>query len=187
LLPGSYQIKVLARDSETGRIGTYLGKFTIPNLDRETERVPITSVVLSSQRAPMAEALATAGSAKKAVVTQAVNPLVKDGRKLIPSVTRVFSSKAEMYVYLQAYEPEAVATPLPLLVYVTFFQGPNRVMETPAVEIKDGLNVKSHMSPIELAFPLSALRPGEYECEVNVLDPGGGKAAFWRAPVMVIP
>jgi hypothetical protein len=39
----------------------------------------------------------------------------------------------------------------------------------------------------ELAFPLANLRPGEYECEVNVLDPGGQKAAFWRAPVMVIP
>ncbi len=51
----------------------------------------------------MAEAIATVGNA----VTQAVNPLVQDGRKLIPSVTRVFSSKAEMYVYLPAYEPDA--------------------------------------------------------------------------------
>jgi hypothetical protein len=187
LLPGSYQVKVLARDSETGRIGTFLGTFTIPNLDRETQRVPITSVVLSSQRAPMAEAIATVGNAKKAAVTQAVNPLVQDGRKLIPSVTRVFSSKAEMYVYLQADEPDAPAVVQPLLVYVSFFRGPNRVMETPVMEIKEGLDPKSHMLPMELAFPLANLRPGEYECEVNVLDPAGRKAAFWRAPVMVIP
>ena len=105
MLPGAYQIKVLARDSETGRIGTYLGKFNIPNLNREQDRVPITSVVLSSQRAEMKDALATAGKPSKAAITQAVNPLVQDGAKLIPSVTRVFSSKANMYVYLQAYKP----------------------------------------------------------------------------------
>ena len=43
-------IKVLARDAETGRIGTYQAAFTIPNLNRELTRVPISSVVLSSQR-----------------------------------------------------------------------------------------------------------------------------------------
>jgi VWFA-related protein len=187
LLPGAYQIKVLARDSETGRIGTFLGKFAIPNLDRETQRLPITSVVLSSQRAPMADAIATAGNAKKAAITQAANPLVQDGQKLIPSVTRVFSSKSDMYVYLQAYEPDAAATAQPLLMYVTFFQGSTKVMETPAMEVTEGLNSKSHMLPLKLSFPLAKLRPGEYDCEVTVLDPAAQKAAFWQAPVMVIP
>jgi VWFA-related protein len=187
LLPGAYQIKVLARDSETGRIGTYLGKFAIPNLDRETQRLPITSVVLSSQRAPMADAIATAGNAKKAATTQAANPLVQDGQKLIPSVTRVFSSKSDMYVYLQAYEPGAVTTAQPLLIYVTFFQGSIKVMETPPVAVTEGLNLKSHMLPLKLSFPLGKLRPGEYDCEVTVLNPTAQKAAFWQAPVMVIP
>ena len=35
LLPGKYVIKLLARDAETGRIGTYQAAFTIPNLNRE--------------------------------------------------------------------------------------------------------------------------------------------------------
>ncbi len=187
LLPGAYQIKVLARDSETGRIGTYLGKFAIPNLDRETQRLPITSVVLSSQRASMAEAIATAGNAKKAAITQAANPLVQDGQKLIPSVTRVFSLKSDMYVYLQAYEPDATTTAQPLLIYVSFFQGSTKVMETPPMEVTAGLNPKSHMLPLKLSFPLGTLRPGEYDCEVTVLNPAGQKAAFWQAPIMVIP
>jgi VWFA-related protein len=50
LLPGSYTIKVLVRDNETGRIGTYQNKFTVPNLNKEAARIPISSVVLSSQR-----------------------------------------------------------------------------------------------------------------------------------------
>ena len=46
LLPGKYTIKVLARDDATGKIGTFQTTFVIPNLNKETKRVPISSVVL---------------------------------------------------------------------------------------------------------------------------------------------
>ena len=39
LLPGKYMIKFLARDDETGRIGTYETTFIIPNLNKEEKRV----------------------------------------------------------------------------------------------------------------------------------------------------
>ena len=195
LLPGPYKIKVLARDSETGRIGTYIGKFVIPNLLKEDQRVPITSVVLSSQRAVMREALATAGNAGKQAITQSVNPLVQDGQKLIPSVTRVFSNKGDMYVYLQAFEYELDAdgkkkgatAVQPLVAYVSFYKGSAKAMETPPVKVTEGLDPKSHMLPVKLSFSLAKLKPGEYNCQVTVLDPTGKKAAFWQAPVMVIP
>ena len=57
LLPGTYTLKMLARDNETGHIGTYQTTFVIPNLDRETKRLPTSSVVLSSQRVPPGDAL----------------------------------------------------------------------------------------------------------------------------------
>jgi hypothetical protein len=47
LLPGKYSIKFLARDDETGRIGTFQTTFVIPNLNKELKRVPISAVVLS--------------------------------------------------------------------------------------------------------------------------------------------
>jgi hypothetical protein len=134
----------------------------------------------------MKDAIATAGKPSKATITQAVNPLVQDGEKLIPSVTRVFSSKSSMYVYLQAYEPGAT-TAQPLVAYVSFFQGPVKVMETPLVMVTDGLDPKSHMLPVKLSFSLSKLKPGEYDCEVTVLDPTAQKVALWQAPIMVIP
>jgi hypothetical protein len=40
LLPGKYQIKFLARDDETGRIGTYQTTFVIPNLNKEDPARP---------------------------------------------------------------------------------------------------------------------------------------------------
>ncbi len=39
LLPGKYMIKFLARDDETGRIGTYQTTFVIPNLNKEDKRM----------------------------------------------------------------------------------------------------------------------------------------------------
>src|SRR6185436_2920494 len=47
---GKYVLKFLARDSFTGRIGTFQTNFVIPNLNREEKRIPISTVVLSSQR-----------------------------------------------------------------------------------------------------------------------------------------
>ncbi len=185
LLPGDYKLKVLARDSETGRIGTYMGAFHVPNLDKEEQRVPISSVILSSQREPMSAAIA-ADKGDKAAATQAANPLVQDGQKLIPSVTRVFHNSGDMFVYLQAYQ-KAATTAQPMVAYVSFYKGSAKVMETPPVKVADGLDPHSHMMPIKLSFSLAKLKPGEYNCQVTVLDPTGQKAAFWQAPVMMIP
>lgn len=182
LLPGSYTIKVLARDNETGRIGTYLSKFTIPNLNKETQRIPISSVVLSSQRVDLRDALFTAGKDKE----QIANPLVQDGRKLIPSVTRVFSRSREMHVYLQAYEPDA-QTVQPLVAFVTFYRGQAKAFETAPLPVTEGLNNKLKTMPLKFSIALGKLPPGRYACQVTVLDPNRQKAAFWRAPVMVAP
>jgi hypothetical protein len=60
-------------------------------------------------------------------------------------------------------------------------------MQTPPVKVTDGLDPKSHMLPVKLSFALAKLKPGEYNCQVTVLDPTAQKAAFWQAPIMVIP
>ena len=64
LLPGKYKIKLLARDAETGRIGTYETTFVIPNLNKEVKRIPVSSVVLSSQRVDLKEAIYNAFKTK---------------------------------------------------------------------------------------------------------------------------
>ena len=120
LLPGKYTIKILVRDAETGRIGTYQSAVVIPNLNKEEKRIAISSVVLSSQRQDMREAVFNAAKDKnKAEIQQSVNPLVQDGMKLIPSVTRVFTRGQDMYVYLQAYQ-QNVETAHPLIAFVSF-------------------------------------------------------------------
>jgi VWFA-related protein len=182
LLPGKYVIKLLARDDETGRIGTYQASFTIPNLNKELKRVPTSTVVLGSQRVPLGDALFTV----KKGTAEAVDPLVFDGQKLIPSVTRVFSRRRELYVFLQAYERMEPGLQ-PLLAFVSFYRYGAKVFETQPLAVTSGLEPKSKAVPLRFTVSLDTLAPGEYDCQVTVLEPGGQKAAFWQAPIVVVP
>lgn len=187
LLPGKYNIKFLARDAETGRIGTYMGTFVVPNLNKEDKRIPISSVVLSSQRIDLRDALYNAIKDKeKAQAAEISNPLIQEGQKLFPSITRVFSKTKDMYVYLQAYEPNA-ATVQPLLAFVTFYKGQTKAFETQPLSVTEGLNNRLKTVPLKFSLALNNLPPGEYDCQVTVIDPMGTKAAFWQAPVTLIP
>lgn len=184
LLPGSYTIKFLARDAETGRIGTFQTGFVVPNLNKEARRLPISSVVLGSQRIELKEALYNA--VKKQDRDEAANPLVSNGAKLIPSVTRVFRKDHTMYVYLQAYQQGDQAA-RPLVGFVSFYRGQKKVYETQPIEVTSGLDNRLKTMSLHFEIPLGKLASGKYDCQVTVLEPGGQKAAFWQAPVVVIP
>jgi VWFA-related protein len=184
LLPGKYVIKFLVRDAEAGRIGTYQTNFVVPNLNNEKQRLPISTVVLGSQRVPLGSEIASASN--KATAAQAFNPLVFDGQKLLPSVTKVFSTSQDMHVYLQAYERDATTTTKPLIAYVSFFQGDVKVFETAPLPVVDGLNLRSKAVPIRLSVPLEKLPPGRYDVQVAVIEPAGQKVAFWQAPIAIV-
>ena len=181
-LPGAYAIKVLARDDETGRIGTYMSKFVIPNLNKEKERIPISSVVLSGQRIAISDALFNI----KDKGGPTVSPLIQDGMQVIPSVNRVFSKSRDMYVYLQAYERGATSTQ-PLVSFVSFYRGQSKAFETAPLLVTEGLDPKTKAVPLKFSLALGKLSPGRYNCQVTVLDPAGNRAAFWQAPVMLVP
>lgn len=185
LLPAKYKIKFLARNADTGRIGTYESDFVVPNLNKELQRLPISSVVLSSQRVAMEDALFNAGKTKEAR-QQIANPLIEQGQKLIPSVTHVFRRSRDLYLYLQAYERGADVMH-PLVVFVAFFRGTERVFMAPPFSITEGLDPKSRAVPIKLTVPLNALTDGEYICQISVLDPSTQKVAFWQSALKIVP
>jgi VWFA-related protein len=192
LLPGKYSIKFLARDDETGRIGTFQTTFVIPNLNKELKRIPISAVVLSSQRVDLRDAIYDAAKAKDRAKDEAVNPLVQDGKKLIPSVTRVFSTGHQIYVYFQVYKPPAATTPPPapdthpLFAFVSLYQGGKKLYETPPQSIVP--SATSRLGTMSLSFDLGVdnLPRGSYDCQVTVIDPSTQKAAFWRASILLV-
>jgi VWFA-related protein len=183
LPPGGYSVRFVARENTTGKIGTFDTKFIVPDLTAELKRLPISSVILSSQRIDLNQAVYNAEKDKKLL---SANPLIEDGKKLVPSVTRVFNNSQELYVYLQAYEPGA-ETMQPLVATVSFIRGKVKAFETAPLQITEGLDPKSKAVPLKFSVPLAKLAPGRYTCQVSVLDPAGQKFAFWRAPMVIIP
>ena len=183
LPPGAYTAKFLARENETGKMGTYEIRFVVPDLTSEQKYLPISSVVLSNQRERLDAAVATAEKDKKIL---AAHPLIQDGVKLVPSVTRVFRTNQNLYVYLEAYEPAAAATE-PVVANVSFYRGKVKTFETEPLWVTEGLNPKTKAVPLRFSVPLAKLKPGKYTCQVSVLDPAAQKFAFWRAPIVVLP
>ena len=182
LLPDDYVIKILARDAATGRIGTYETPFTVPNLEREERLVPISSVVLGSQRVSAGGELHRVESGSAAA---GVDPLVRNGAKLVPSVTRVFGRDRDLLILLEAYQRRAAGHPL--VAYVSLYRGGQRVLDTAPQVVSGGSEARAWAVPLGFSVPLADLAVGPYQCQVSVLDPGGRKVAFWQAPLIVGP
>lgn len=85
------------------------------------QHVPISTVVLSAQRVDSKDALYNSMKSKDEAKEASANPLVVNGSKLIPSVTRVFNNNRELYVYLQAYEA-AIDSAKPLIAYLSLYR-----------------------------------------------------------------
>lgn len=231
LFPGRYSIKFLARDDETGRIGTYQTSFIIPNLNKVTKLIPISSVVLSSQRVDLKDALYNAEHGKEALKDIAANPLVEDGRKMIPSVTRVFSAQRQLFIYLQAYRgtptptstttgntsatatamqtakpTKAISAPAssgspqttssttpystednssPLIAFVGLYRNQQKVFETSAKAITSQSATRLGTVQVSFNINLLGISPGEYQCQVSILDPESHRVAFWVGPLFI--
>jgi VWFA-related protein len=210
LLPGKYMIKVLARDDETGRIGTFQTTFVIPNLNKEEKRIPMSAVVLSSQRVDLKDAIYQAQKAKDQAKNNAVDPLVQDGKRFIPSVTRVFGTGKQIYVYFQAYKQhtaEQAAAPAsasaaktgaaaappaanpdaqPLYAFVSLYQGGKKLFETAPQSIAPSATNRLGTMPLVFDLSVDKLPRGDYDCQVTVLDPATQKAGFWHAPIKLV-
>jgi len=204
LMPGRYSMKFLARDDVTGRIGTYQTEFVIPNLNKVTARVPISSVVLSSQRVDLKDALYNTTKGKQQAKDDSSNPLVASGFKLIPSVTRVFNTGREMYVYLQAYAggtSSATATASapgssapsappktspPFVALVSFYKDDAKEFQTGPIAVAPLAGNRLGVVPLSFHIGLGQLAPGQYDFQVTVLDPAGNRAAFWTNPILLV-
>jgi hypothetical protein len=53
--------------------------------------------------------------------------------------------------------------------------------------VTTGLDARTKAIPLRFSLPLASLPAGRYECQVTVLQPGGEKAAFWRAAIVLVP
>src|SRR5580658_3906470 len=92
LAPGSYHLKFVVRENQTGRMGSFETDITIPDLRKAPLRM--SSVVLASQRVP-----ASGASTKKGL-----HPLVQNQQELVPNITHVFTQDQHLYLQYEVYD-----------------------------------------------------------------------------------
>ena len=154
LLPGDYVIKLLARDTVTGRTGTFQAKFTIPNLEKDFGNVAdqLGGAEWTADGGWQRDLRSQESGAKE---VQAVDPLINDGQRLIPSVTRVFSVGRDLFVYLQAYQPGAT-TMRPMMAFVSFFARGEKVL-------RDAADVHGRPHGCALEGDTDAIQPADWK------------------------
>jgi VWFA-related protein len=101
LAPGSYHLKFVVRENQTGRMGSFETDVQIPDLRKTPLRM--SSVVLSSQRVPAA--------AKKLT---GPHPLVQNQTELVPSITHVFTRDQHLYLQYEVYDAARGKNPAPV-------------------------------------------------------------------------
>lgn len=189
LTPGNYKLRFVARENGEGKVGTFEAPFVIPDLANQ-KTLRFSSIILSNQREPVADQVAGVKNSKKLL---AANPLIDDGKKLLPNVTRVFRPGQNMLVYLEVYDP-TIPEGLPenfrrASVDASFalYRGHKKVFETPAVRANRLSEGRAGTLPVWLQFPVTGFQPGKYEAQVNLIDEFGRKFAFPRTSLAVLP
>jgi VWFA-related protein len=197
LAPGSYHLKFVVRENQTGRMGSFETDVQIPDLRKVPLRM--SSVVLASQRVPV-----TSNKMK------GPHPLIQNQTELVPNITHVFTQDQHLYLQYEVYDaarakkgasaPSADATaggsanpPQPkaprdavrVLTSIEFLQGNAKVYESKQV-VADEVTAPDRKAVIfQIDLPLQSLKPGFYTCQVNVVDDNAGNFAFPRWPILV--
>ncbi len=144
---------------------------------------------MSNQREPVAEQVAGVKNNKKLLAN---NPLIDNGQKLVPDVTKVFRPGQNMLVYVEVYDP-AIPDGLPgnfrradVEASLALYRNGKKIFESPPVRANRLNEKRPNTVPVWLQFPVSRIQPGKYECQVNLIDEFGRKFAFPRSSLAVL-
>jgi VWFA-related protein len=183
LAPGNYRLKFLARENESGRIGTFEQALVVAQ--RPAARMTLSSVLLSSQLVPVAKTNEVQTQARGHRAPLAASPLEMEGEKIVPSVTRFFTQQQTLYVFFQAYYPEKteksdLLDPSTLRAGLVFFRGGVQLNATPLLP-PTAVDAKTRTASYRISLPLAKLPSGHYTVQAVAIAAGTQQSAFGRA------
>jgi VWFA-related protein len=183
LAPGNYRLKLVARENESGKTGTFEGNLTVP--PRPPARISLSSVLLSSQLVPVEKSVEAETKGEGFHAKLATTPLEIAGERIVPSVTRFFNQRQTLYVFFQAYYPEKpeknqAFDPSTLRAGLIFFRGGMQVNMTPLIEPTQ-IDEKTHTASFRISLPLAKLPSGRYTVQAVVIAAGTQQSVFGRA------
>jgi len=170
LAPGKYHLKVVLRENLDGTIGSYETDVVVPDLKRDA--IKMSTVVVGTQL-------------QEGARRDDRNPLVRDGRALVPNVTHVITGGQHLYFYYEVYDPSQAAPGIKLLTNITFFRGRVRAFETPLVEADQLAASDRKAAVFQFDIPAASLPSGLYTCQINVVDDRAGAFTFPRMQLYV--
>jgi VWFA-related protein len=174
--PGHYTLKFLARDNESGRMGTVSQDLVLT--PARPNQLQLSSVMLSSQIANIPKKSDVKKQSFGDAAKEKDSPLDVNGQRIVPSVTRVFTSDQTLYVFFQAYAPAKI-DPNSLRAGLVFFRNGQFFDDTPVIEASE-VDAKTHTASFRISLPLAKLPPGRYTVQSVVVEAGGSFATFGR-------
>jgi VWFA-related protein len=185
LPPGKYNLRFLARENQTGKMGTFETNFVVPDLSVSKD-LRLSSVILSSQKEDVKAAVGSADNDKRALAN---HPLIQNGQKTVPSITRVFRKDQTLYVYFEVYDPapDGASKAPSLSAEVDLLQGARKAFSSmPARQDKMTPN-RPGVASFSFQVPLAKMSAGQYTAQINVIDEAGKRFAFPRSAIVVLP
>jgi VWFA-related protein len=187
LAPGRYRLRFLVRENQSGKMGTFDTRFVVPDLAADSMTLKTSSVIWSGQKEPLKAAVGAAEKSNQKTVD--ADPLILGSEKIVPSITRVFRRSQNMYIAFDVYDaaPDPVA-PANRRVAVTmslFNQKGLKAFESAPVTATAQVTTRPNATPVQLQVPLKTVPPGNYVCQLNVVDEAGRKFAFQRANLVI--
>ncbi len=110
---------------------------------------------------------------------------MENGEKLIPDITRVFRRNQKLYVYFEVYDPGTVASPS-VSAELMMFRGKSKAFESAPVRVTKPKSGRPNTLAMEFEMPLANIPPGQYTCQVSVIDEQARKFGYARAPLVVL-
>jgi VWFA-related protein len=183
LAPGNYKLKFVARENESGKIGTFEQNLSVPAT--QPGKMTLSTVLLSSQLVPVQKSseVQTKGQGVRAKLAN--SPLEINGETIVPSVTRLFTQSQTLYVFFQAYFPEKTESKEAfdgnsLRAGLIFFRNGLQVNATPLLAPSE-VDPKKYTASFRISLPLAKLQGGRYTVQAVVIAPGTQHSAFNRA------
>jgi VWFA-related protein len=183
LAPGNYRLKFVARENESGKIGTFEQNLSVPAV--QPGKLVLSSLVLSSQLVPVQKSseVQTKGQGLRAKLPD--SPLEMNGEAIVPSVTRLFAQNQTLYVFFQAYYPgknenKEAFDGNSLRAGLVFFRNGLQVNATPLL-VPSEVDPKKSTASFRISLPLSKLQGGRYTVQAVVIAPGTQHSAFGRS------
>ncbi len=187
LSPGAYRMKFVARENESGKIGTFEQNIVVPTV--QPTKIALSSVLLSSQIVAVEKSAEVQTKAQGMRAATVSSPLEMGGEKIIPSVTRFFNQQQTLYVFFQAYYPEKADKAGPfdpdtVRAGLIFFRNGIQVNATPLLA-PGSVDEKTHTATYRVSLPVAKLPVGRYTVQAVVIAAGTQHSAFGRAYLAV--